>query len=87
MTETVKKITGSVVVVGKTGETYFSYPPGIAVKGGVPLNYTKGERFVIGYRKKFEKTFPYPRNLLELLTVFLYDEKGGLLLKENVGRR
>ena len=80
-----KKITGLVVVLGKMGEKYFAYPPGIAVKEGSPLNYAKGERFVVRYRKTFEKTFPYPRSLVEALTVFLYDEEGGLLLKENVG--
>ena len=80
-----KKITGLVVVLGKMGEKYFAYPPGIAVKEGSPLNYAKGERFVIMYRKTFEKTFPYPRSLVEALTIFIYDEEGGLLLKENVG--
>lgn len=80
-----KKITGSVVILGKMGEKYFAHPPGIAVKEGSPLDYAKGERLVIRYRKTFEKTFPYPRSLVEALTIFIYDEEGGLLLKENVG--
>lgn len=80
-----KKITGSVVVLGKTGEKYFTYPPGIAVKEGSPLNYAKGERFAIMYRKTFGKAFPYLRGSVEALTIFIYDEEGGLLLKENVG--
>jgi hypothetical protein len=80
-----KKITGSIVVLGKMGEKYFAYPPGIAVKEGSPLNYAKGERFVFRYRKTFEKAFPYPRSLVEALTIFIYDEEGGLLLKENIG--
>jgi len=80
-----KKLTGSVVVLGKMGEKYFAYPPGIAVKEGSPLNYAKGERFAIMYRKTFEKAFPYLRGSVEALTIFIYDEEGGLLLKENVG--
>jgi hypothetical protein len=36
-------------------------------------------------RETFEKTSPYPRGSVEALTVFIYDEEGGLLLKENVG--
>ena len=60
-------------------------PQGIAVKEGSPLNYAKGERFVVMYRKTFEKTFPYPRSLVEALTIFIYDEEGGLLLKKMLG--
>jgi len=80
-----KKLSGSVVIVGETGEKCFAYPPGIEVKEGSPLNYAKGERFIITYRKTFEKTFPYLRGSVEALTIFIYDEEGGLLLKENVG--
>ena len=49
------------------------------------MNYAKGERFVVMYHKTFEKTFPYPRSSVEALTIFIYDEEGGRLLKENVG--
>ena len=73
------------VVLGKMGEKYFAYPSGIAVHSGSVLNYAKGERFVAMYYKTFEKTFPYPCNSVEALTIFIYDEEGGLLLKENVG--
>ena len=67
------------------GEKYFAYPPVIAVHAGSVLNYAKGERFVAMYYKTFEKTFPYPRSSVEALTIFIYDEQNGLLLKENVG--
>ena len=69
----------------QNGREYFTYPPGIAVQEGSPLNYAKGEGFVVMYRETLEKTFPYPRGSVEALTIFINDEEDGLLLKEIVG--
>lgn len=71
------------VVLGKMRDKYYTYPSGIGitVHASSVLNYAKGERFVIMYYKTFERTFPYPRSSVEALTIFSYDEEGGLFIK------
>ena len=83
----VEKINGMVVVVGKIGNSYFTAPPNLALREGIPVDPRKGESFVILYRKTFDQSFAYFLDSVETLTVFVYDEAGGLLLRENVELR
>ena len=78
------KLSGMVVLVGKIENEYFAIPQGVEVREGVPANYAKGERFVIRYRRPFERTIPYAADSLDELSIFVYDEHGAMLLHQSV---
>jgi len=78
------KLSGMVVLVGKIENEYFAMPQGVGVREGVPANYAKGERFVIRYRRPFERTIPYAADSLDELSIFVYDEHGAMLLHQSV---
>lgn len=78
------KINGSLVVVAKVGNDFYTSPKGIEVKDGFPIDYSKGDKFVITSRKTFERKVPYAIDSIEALNIIVYDNKGELLLKQKV---
>ena len=75
------------IIVGKKGSEYFTNPQGIRHRDGSPVNYEKGNKFIIEYGRTFEIAVSHPLDSVESLTVFVYDEQGQLLLKQGVKPR
>ena len=78
-------VQGYIFIIGDYGETSISIPEGVEIKGGMPVDFKKGNRFVIKWQKHVEQTFSSSENnIIKRVIALVYSTDGELLVKEEV---
>ena len=76
---------GYIFIIGDYGETSISFPEGVEIKDGIPVDFKKGNRFVIKWQKHVEHTFSSSENnIIKRVIALIYSTDGELLVKEEV---
>ena len=79
--KTGNKFSGYVILVGKTEDRVFTVPEGIELKNGIPVVYSRGEKYSIKYRRQFEDAVNPKTKWIE---AFVYSEDGRLLIRQDI---
>ncbi|MEK6600172.1 MAG: hypothetical protein AABY52_07540 [Deltaproteobacteria bacterium] len=81
-----ESLQGYIFMVGDYGGIYFSFPEGIEIEDGSPVDFKKGDRFSIKWQKHMEQIFPLSMDsVLKAVNVFVFSADGELLIKKEAG--
>ncbi len=79
-----EKASGYVILIWRAGGRYNTYPKTVGIMNGLPLNYKRGDNFIIKYRRPFTMTITDKVETIEEIFIFVYDDKGKVVIKKEI---
>lgn len=79
-----EKASGYVILVWKKSGAYFTFPKKVGFSEGKFLSYSKGENFIIRYRRPFILKIQEEIKLIDEMHLYICDDYGNIIIKERL---